>query len=307
MDDLERALQRAIASCVRDVDPAAVWPGSDPRDQLGCPHVGDERLVRPSTRNLSCLPLVLTRRFFCRVQDSVAARTAWRVSLLAPFILPWLLSSDAHFLLVLLRYGRRRGEHPFFVPCRCATCRLLLSPLFADWMVSSLIKGLNVDIRPYDLTHDYSTSALPLPRLIAYGETPSAATLADQQWNEKRSVYSAASSSKGKKIVSFLPPTAGSVAHLVLSSLSLGSVLTFSCPFTSTLSMFVWIDIHLDAYPSLAGRTDIHSESYREEGKEVMHKLFIALAESKVLVAPGWMVRTASVHLVFISSVLLID
>ena len=79
-------------------------------------------------------------------------------------------------------------------------------------MISSLIKGLNVDIRPYDLTHDYSTSALPLPRLIAYGETPSAATLADQAWNEKRSVYS--SGKKGKKIVSFLPPTAGSVSSL---------------------------------------------------------------------------------------------
>ena len=55
--------------------------------------------------------------------------------------------------------------------------------------------------------------------------------------------------------------------------------------------MFVWIDVHLDAHPSLASRSDIHSASYAEEGKEIMHRLFIALAEAKVLVAPGWMVR----------------
>lgn len=55
--------------------------------------------------------------------------------------------------------------------------------------------------------------------------------------------------------------------------------------------MFVWIDVHLDAHSSLSGRSDVNSESYKEAANEVMHHLFVTLAEAKVLVAPGWMVR----------------
>ena len=56
--------------------------------------------------------------------------------------------------------------------------------------------------------------------------------------------------------------------------------------------MFVWIDVHLDAHSSLNGRSDVGSESYKEAANEVMHRLFVTLAEAKVLVAPGWMVRS---------------
>ncbi|KAL7409247.1 pyridoxal phosphate-dependent transferase [Mrakia frigida] len=131
-----------------------------------------------------------------------------------------------------------------------------------DWMISSLIKGLDVEVRPSQLAYNvFSSTSAPAPRLIAYAK-PTASSLADEQWNEKVSVYNSSSKGKGKKIVSFLPPTAG---------------------------MFVWIDVHLDAHPSLNGRSDVASESYKEDANEVMHRLFVALAEAKVLVAPGWM------------------
>lgn len=83
-------------------------------------------------------------------------------------------------------------------------------------MISSLIKGLDVDIRPYDFDHDFSTSLSgPLPRFDGHCANNAQGPLsiserADQMWNEKVDVYGAGGGgSKGKKIVSFLPPTAG--------------------------------------------------------------------------------------------------
>ena len=76
-------------------------------------------------------------------------------------------------------------------------------------MISSLIKGLDVEVRPSQLAYNvFSSTAAPAPRLIAYTK-PSASSLADEQWNEKISVYNTSSKGKGKKIISFLPPTAG--------------------------------------------------------------------------------------------------
>lgn len=76
-------------------------------------------------------------------------------------------------------------------------------------MISSLIKGLDVEVRPSQLAYNvFSSTSAPAPRLIAYAK-PTASSLADEQWNEKISVYNSSSKGKGKKIVSFLPPTAG--------------------------------------------------------------------------------------------------
>lgn len=81
-------------------------------------------------------------------------------------------------------------------------------------MISSLIKGLDVEVRPSQLAYNvFSSTAAPAPRLIAYTK-PSASSLADDQWNEKVSVYTAMSKGKGKKIISFLPPTAGCVLFI---------------------------------------------------------------------------------------------
>lgn len=76
-------------------------------------------------------------------------------------------------------------------------------------MISALIKGLDVEVRPSDLAYNvFNSTAAPAPRLHAYKRL-SASETADQQWNEKVAVYGGRDAGKGKKIVSFLPPTAG--------------------------------------------------------------------------------------------------
>jgi hypothetical protein len=48
--------------------------------------------------------------------------------------------------------------------------------------------------------------------------------------------------------------------------------------------MFCWVTIHLDALPRFRGK-----KVSAEDAKKVLNELWIALADAKVLVAPGWM------------------
>lgn len=48
--------------------------------------------------------------------------------------------------------------------------------------------------------------------------------------------------------------------------------------------MFCWVTIHLDALPRLHGK-----KISAEDSKKALNELWIALADAKVLVAPGWM------------------
>lgn len=48
--------------------------------------------------------------------------------------------------------------------------------------------------------------------------------------------------------------------------------------------MFCWITVHLDAHPKFQGK-----RITAEDARTLLNDLHIALAEAKVLVAPGWM------------------
>lgn len=129
-------------------------------------------------------------------------------------------------------------------------------------MISSLVAGLDIDLSTS------STSLLDTAASTRYTAylAPPAQSSSDQRWNEKTAGFSSART-KGRKIVSFVPPTAG---------------------------MFVWLDIHLGSHVSLRNRSDFASASYQEDARDVMQRLWVALAEGKVLVAPGWMVSPFS-------------
>lgn len=78
--------------------------------------------------------------------------------------------------------------------------RLIIFHL-SDWMVSELIKGFDIDVSANSNSLVATGVTAPL-RLEAYLKTSEETT-----WNEKAAVYG--HNAKGKKILSFLPPTAG--------------------------------------------------------------------------------------------------
>lgn len=75
-------------------------------------------------------------------------------------------------------------------------------------MIDELVKGFKIDLPPA------SSSLLgpTLPRLSAYLPLDRSSAVDDVAWDEKRALAtssSIASSGKGRRILSFVPPTAG--------------------------------------------------------------------------------------------------
>ncbi|CDZ98639.1 Aromatic amino acid aminotransferase and related proteins [Phaffia rhodozyma] len=136
-----------------------------------------------------------------------------------------------------------------------------------NWMIDELVKGFDIKVPKLQAITSASTGEdqmMPV-RLEAFvKQAPSITSTGDNAWNEKMAGLSIGSTktSKGIKILSFIPPSAG---------------------------MFCWVAIHLENHGSLRGRSDFSSVSYQEESKELMQKIWVSLADKKVLVAPGWM------------------
>lgn len=138
-----------------------------------------------------------------------------------------------HFFHLIVQFGRSRLTS--------------LRPFSPDWMIEELVKGFKIDIPPASSSLYSATTS---PRLSAYrtvtAGSPSSA------WDEKRALALGTSSvhgSKGKRIFSFVPPTAG---------------------------MFAWVVIHFDALPAFAGKARVNTEDV----KKASNDLFIALVRS---------------------------